>query len=155
MIWKHACKLAIGVCIALSAVPVAAQSPAPPEAVFDHIALQVADLNASVDFYRDVFGFTEVPAPFPIARWMGMGGGLSLHLVSGRTEPLSQPKWIHFAVACADMDKMIANLNARNIPWSDIQDRHAPQVRPDGVKQIFVRDPDGYWIEINDALKPR
>jgi len=31
----------------------------------------------------------------------------------------------------------------------------AGEVRPDGVKQNFVRDPDGYWIEINDALKPR
>lgn len=27
------------------------------------------------------------------------------------------------------------------------------QTRPDGVQQIFVQDPDGYWIEINDALK--
>ncbi len=28
-------------------------------------------------------------------------------------------------------------------------------VRPEGVKQTFVRDPDGYWIEINDALRSR
>lgn len=27
------------------------------------------------------------------------------------------------------------------------------QTRPDGVNQMFFRDPDGYWIEINDALK--
>jgi catechol-2,3-dioxygenase len=23
-------------------------------------------------------------------------------------------------------------------------------VRPDGVKQIYFQDPEGYWIEIND-----
>ena len=23
--------------------------------------------------------------------------------------------------------------------------------RPDGVSQTFIQDPDGYWIEINDA----
>jgi lactoylglutathione lyase len=23
--------------------------------------------------------------------------------------------------------------------------------RVDGVKQIYFKDPDGYWIEINDA----
>tara|TARA_R110000868_G_scaffold1389_10_gene10744 strand:+ start:3320 stop:3502 length:183 start_codon:yes stop_codon:yes gene_type:complete len=23
--------------------------------------------------------------------------------------------------------------------------------RPDGVKQIYLQDPDGYWIEVNSA----
>ena len=22
--------------------------------------------------------------------------------------------------------------------------------RPDGVKQVYFQDPDGYWIEVND-----
>jgi catechol 2,3-dioxygenase-like lactoylglutathione lyase family enzyme len=22
--------------------------------------------------------------------------------------------------------------------------------RPDGIKQIYFKDPDGYWIEVND-----
>ena len=30
---------------------------------------------------------------------------------------------------------------------------HSPQVRSDGVRQIFIQDPDGYWIEVNDAPK--
>jgi len=25
-----------------------------------------------------------------------------------------------------------------------------PQLRPDKVKQVYLQDPDGYWIEIND-----
>jgi len=25
-----------------------------------------------------------------------------------------------------------------------------PQVRPDKVAQIYLQDPDGYWIEVND-----
>ena len=25
-----------------------------------------------------------------------------------------------------------------------------PQVRPDKVQQIYLQDPDGYWIEVND-----
>ena len=24
-------------------------------------------------------------------------------------------------------------------------------IRPDGIKQIWLQDPDGYWVEINDA----
>ena len=29
-------------------------------------------------------------------------------------------------------------------------DSKEPQVRPDGIKQVYLQDPDGYWIEIND-----
>jgi lactoylglutathione lyase len=25
-----------------------------------------------------------------------------------------------------------------------------PQLRPDKVQQVYLQDPDGYWIEIND-----
>lgn len=131
-----------------------AQDPPPVAAALDHVAMQVADLDKSVAFYRDVFGFREVKAPFPIARWLVTGNGLMIHLSSGRTAPVENAKWDHFAVACASMDAMIASLDARKVEWSDIQGRHMVQTRPDGVKQIFVRDPDGYWIEINDALKP-
>jgi len=24
-------------------------------------------------------------------------------------------------------------------------------VRPDGVRQIYFQDPDGYWLEVNDS----
>jgi lactoylglutathione lyase len=30
-------------------------------------------------------------------------------------------------------------------------EKNAVTNRVDGVKQIYFRDPDGYWIEINDA----
>ncbi|WP_083225015.1 VOC family protein [Sphingomonas panacis] len=124
-------------------------------AALDHIAIYVADLDRSVIFYREVFGFREVPAPFPIARWLVTGNGLMLHLVKGRSLPVDNTKWDHIAIAWGPMEETIATLDAKKIAWSDIQGRHVPQIRPDGVKQIFVRDPDGYWIEINDSLKNR
>ena len=30
-------------------------------------------------------------------------------------------------------------------------DSKSPTVRPDGVSQIYFQDPDGYWLEVNDA----
>jgi hypothetical protein len=36
-----------------------------------------------------------------------------------------------------------------------MEGEHSPQVRSDGVRHIFVQDPDGYWIEINDSLKKK
>ncbi len=132
-------------------------TPAGPAgaAAFDHLALYVGDLDRSAAFYKGVFGFGEVPAPVGFARWLVMGNGVMLHIVRGRPAPADATKWDHFAVSCADMDRMIASLEAAKIGWSDIEGKPTPQVRADGVKQIFVRDPDGYWVEINDALKPR
>lgn len=122
----------------------------------DHVAFYVSDLRASVAFYHDTFGFSEVPIPFKIplsAAWLQMGEGVMLHLVAGRKEPVTNSRWDHLAVGCESMDAMIAWLDARHVSWTDMGGKHEPQVRPDGVKQIFVRDPDGYWVEINDALK--
>jgi lactoylglutathione lyase len=133
----------------------AADPPAPVAASFDHLALYVADLDRSATFYKTVFGFTETPAPVGFARWLVMGNGVMLHIVRGRPAPADASKWDHFALSCADMDRMIASLDAAGIEWADIEGKRTPQVRADGVKQIFVRDPDGYWVEINDALKPR
>lgn len=131
------------------------QQPKPAVASLDHVALYVVDLDRSVSFYKSLFGFSEIKAPFPIARWLVAGNGLTLHIVSGRTKPLENTKWDHFALSCPDMDQMIAVLAANKVPWTDMEGNHAPQIRPDGIKQIFVRDPDGYWIEVNDMLKAR
>lgn len=50
---------------------------------------------------------------------------------------------------------MTASLDAKHVAWSSMDGKAQPAVRFDGVKQIFIKDPDGYWIEINDALKER
>jgi len=147
--------LAIALLVAAPSGAFAAQSEPPSAAAFDHAAIYVRDLDASANFYKSVFGLKQVPAPVPFARWLVMGNGVMLHIVSGRTTPLVHSKWDHIALACADMDVMIQTLSEKSIPWSDFEGAKSPQIRADGVKQIFVQDPDGYWIEINDALKSR
>jgi catechol 2,3-dioxygenase-like lactoylglutathione lyase family enzyme len=41
--------------------------------------------------------------------------------------------------------------------WTDAQGRSGKvqDTRTDKVRQIYVRDPDGYWVEANDKLKER
>jgi lactoylglutathione lyase len=133
-----------------AAEPVRSTAPS-----FDHLAIYVSDLNKSAAFYKDLFHFDEIKAPFPIARWLVMGNGVMLHMVAGRPTSVENTKWDHFAIAGASINGMIAELDRKHISWTDIQGKHEPQTRPDGVKQIFIRDPDGYWIELNDSLKPR
>lgn len=49
------------------------------------------------------------------------------------------------------MERFIENLKAKDYPfesWGGVKGEVTNRV--DGVKQIYIRDPDGYWLEIND-----
>ncbi len=47
----------------------------------------------------------------------------------------------------------VADFRARGVvffDWPGTADNVT--ARPDGFRQIYVQDPDGYWIEINDHI---
>lgn len=139
----------------LAATPAFAQSaPLPAAARLDHVAVWAADQQKSVDFYTGLFGLKEIPSPFPPGgpRWFLFANGIELHIQPGRTEPLSLPRRVHMALS-VDLDRAIAWLDARKMPWGNIQGtpNTIQRGRRDGVRQIFLQDPDGHWIELNDA----
>lgn len=138
-----------------AATSASAETPAVNGTALDHIAIHVRDAGRSAAFYSDVFGLRQVPAPVPFARWLVMSNGTMLHNVEGRSTPVSNAKWDHFALTVPDLAALIARLDAKQIEWSDLQGASRPQVdiRGNGVKQIFIRDPDGYWIEVNDVRR--
>ncbi|ATY32507.1 VOC family protein [Sphingomonas psychrotolerans] len=139
--------------------PAFAQDKPAPVARLDHVAIWVADQQKSIDFYHEMFGLGEIPAPFPPGgpRWMRLAGGVELHIQPGRTAPVEQPRRVHMAIAVASLDPILALLKARGQGWSDIAGKPGAinASRTDGIRQIFIQDPDGYWIEVNDALKRR
>jgi lactoylglutathione lyase len=46
----------------------------------------------------------------------------------------------------------IAVLNKNHVPFENwAGEKSGFTSRVDGVKQIYFKDPDGYWIEVNDA----
>lgn len=50
------------------------------------------------------------------------------------------------------MDGLVKRLKELKIAYSDWPGKpNTVTVRADGVKQIYLQDPDGYWIEVNDA----
>lgn len=154
-------RMPIGAALLLAGLPPcspaarAAGPVAAPVAAMDHVAISVADADRSAEFYQQLFGFRQVRAPVPMARWLVMANGVMLHIVGNRQAATPHSRWDHLALACADMDAFIARLDARRIPWTNMDGGHEPQVRADGVRQIFIQDPDGYWIEINDAAGRR
>ena len=121
----------------------------------DHIAIHVADVDASAEFYSGVFGLQEIPAAAKGRRWLSLGGGVSLHLLSGRTEAVADDRSVHLALTSHDLEPILKRLRERQVAWFDFagQPGAVSTARSDGVRQIFLRDPDGYWIEVNDALK--
>lgn len=151
--------IAVGVLLLATgaAASAATTAPAPVAApALDHVGIQASDLDRSVTFYTGVLGLAEVPAPFPPteARWVAFGNGQLLHIVAHGRAGSEHNRWDHFALACRDLPAMIARLDALHWPWTDMNGGHAVQRRPDGVRQIFIRDPDGYAIELNDAGAP-
>ncbi|MDJ1481635.1 VOC family protein [Cytophagaceae bacterium YF14B1] len=112
----------------------------------NHIGLHVKDIQASTKFYRETLGLQPIPVPDDlkaIRSWFKLGEDQQIHLLAGRTEPVVNDRnGGHFAVFVESIDQAEAFLKKRNIAYH-------PQVRFDGVKQIYITDPDGYVIELN------
>jgi lactoylglutathione lyase len=119
----------------------------------DHASLLVRNLGDSVRFYTEVFGFQPIPIEpgHPQILWLSIGDLDALHLTEGDVEGVHLEKAIHFALRVEDLDSFIVDLQARSISFCDWPG-HEGQVgrAPGGYRQIFIQDPDGYWVEIND-----
>lgn len=111
----------------------------------DHIALHVADVEASGAFYRDVLQLAPLPRPafdFPGA-WFRLGKSQELHLIGNREQPVhSHNRGNHFALLVDDLDAWEAQLQKHSV-------FHLPRkTRPDGAQQLFLLDPDGHYVEL-------
>ena len=75
-----------------------------------------------------------------------------MHLISIIKEPVVNNKATHISLAARNIDAFVKLLIALKIPCSDWPGKpNTVHIRKHGVKQIFFQDPDGYWVEVNDA----
>ncbi len=120
----------------------------------DHIALLVRDLDESVEFYTGVLGIREVANPMGGAdfRWLEFENGRRFHLQAGDISRTHVEKQTHFAFTTTDFDGVVARLREKGAAFGDFAGTPgAVRIRPDGMKQVFLQDPSGYWIEINNG----
>jgi lactoylglutathione lyase len=126
----------------------------PSQARGNHIAFHVVDLKKSTDFYLKIVGLDTIPEPFHDGRhtWFLIGPKMHLHVISGATTTLPKVKDTHLCFSVPSVTDFIPRLTKNNIPYENwAGEKMAVTNRVDGVKQIYFQDPDGYWLEINDA----
>jgi lactoylglutathione lyase len=116
-----------------------------------HTCYRVLDVEASVAFYKKL-GFEEI-SRLPIRDeavnvFMGLpGDGARLELTYnfGREEPYEiGTGYGHIAISTPDIDATLERLAADGIE----PERPPYTVREGGSRICFVRDPDGYRIEL-------
>lgn len=122
----------------------------------NHIAIYVHDLTISTNFYRDILQLKIMPEPFKDGKhtWFTLGPAGQLHLIPGAGEGINYNKNSHLCFSVKSVDSFVSVLNKNNVEYTNWPgNAKAPTVRVDGVKQIYFKDPDGYWIEVNDDYR--
>jgi len=115
-----------------------------------HVSVTVTDVAKAREFYSDTLGFEEIPRPafnFP-GIWYRLGGDLQLHIIlndqlvreaSERDKIVA--RYPHFALWTDDADATAKRIAGRGLTCRDVISG------PTGLRQLFVKDPDGNMIE--------
>ena len=122
-----------------------------------HVGIRVRDLDTARAFYEGLgFDFIVGPVgPEPVAILEHPCGLVLNFILNGSptsTEnvlmdaPEKHPGYTHMALAVADLDVVLTALNAEGIAITE-----GPVEFP-GARALFVRDPDGNVIELNQAV---
>ncbi len=120
------------------------------ESTINHASILADDLDESIEFYEEVLGMEEVPAPnFPgrEVAWLECGD-LTLHLFDRDIEPAD---YYHVGFHVDDFESVYESAKEYGL-IGEIDAADAPQTiyeLPDGSIQMYMRDVAGNLIEIN------
>ncbi|MAL16284.1 MAG: glyoxalase [Balneola sp.] len=121
---------------------------------FDHYTIKVNDLAKSVNFYKTVLGLAEITnrTKKPHIRWLSLGSG-ELHIVERGSTMIHTDIGVHMALKLKDFEAFLSHMETHSIaPHNSKGKPNSITTRADGIRQVYFQDPDGYWIEVNEAL---
>jgi len=128
----------------------------------NHVAIIVSDVGRSLSFYVEVLGFQQIQRPNfdRHGGWCTMGN-VELHLIKGRPVVHSGEDLIvsHLALETENPELVLEKLIEMNVPFrQNISVPDPKKARENTVEsftdskgkvtQYFIRDPDGYYLEI-------
>lgn len=119
----------------------------------NHVSLLVRDLARSAAFYNETLGLPEIPcgAARPNIRWFGLGRGQSIHLIEGEFGKTFVTMTSHFCISSTAFDATLEDLRRKSVTFCNLGGEAGREHRrADGIRSVYLQDPDGYWIEINE-----
>jgi catechol 2,3-dioxygenase-like lactoylglutathione lyase family enzyme len=119
----------------------------------NHMSLQVQSLERSAKFYQEILLLPEIECGAQKAniRWFGLGNGQSVHLIEGEFGNTFVKISTHFCISSADFDGMIRHLRDKGVTFGNLAGEQGKEhIRADGVRSVYLQDPDSYWIEVNE-----
>lgn len=125
-----------------------------PKVTIDHVAIFVADLQKEAAFYRDIMQLDTLAEPFHDNKhaWFTIGNGIAMHIIQGAQTPKEYFKNHHLCFSVSSLTAFTEKLLQQKLLFEDVSGKqNTITTRIDGVHQIWLKDPEGYWIEVNDA----
>jgi catechol 2,3-dioxygenase-like lactoylglutathione lyase family enzyme len=122
----------------------------------NHVSVNARNLQESIDFYVELFGAEPLPTPnfgLPVL-WMALGR-TQLHLFERDLQPTSHH---HFAITVDDLEPVYRAAERRDAFDHEAFGNHLVEL-PGDIVQLYVRDPAGNLVEVDQAgverLPPR
>ena len=119
----------------------------------NHTAIYVIDIAKSGNFYSNMIGLDTVPEPFHDGKhiWYKTAAHTMLHVIQGADKIKEYYKNQHTCFTVPNFNEFVQKLKDLNWSYEDVNgNKNKITTRVDGIHQIWLQDPDGYWIEIND-----
>jgi lactoylglutathione lyase len=116
---------------------------------FEHVGIQVADIEKSIEFYQSVAGlelmdrFLHTDGNMKLA-FLGINNSIIVELIEGYNSTLpAEGKVHHVAFKVSNIESEEERL--RGLGAEFIYDEIT--ALPNGAKYLFFKGPDGEWIE--------
>jgi catechol 2,3-dioxygenase-like lactoylglutathione lyase family enzyme len=112
-----------------------------------HIALNVRDVEKSIQFYSNILGMKLEWRPDPDNAYLTSGqDNLALHKIQPGAEPGPSQLVHHIGVVVRrpeDVDKWAARLREHGVSLAQ-----EPKTHRDGARSFYFHDPDGLLIQL-------
>ncbi|MGG4382712.1 VOC family protein [Priestia megaterium] len=122
---------------------------------FEHVGVQVKDIEESIEFYTQKVGLELIetlPHTDPSLKlaFLGLGGNVIVELIQGYNSSLpNEGKVHHFALAVDGIEEEFERLKSAGVSFVE----ENIVTLPNGARYLFFYGPDKEWIEYYEAKR--